>query len=70
MDELKVESEFMKRVGSMILSHQVSKKLDKPIGIGLYRLEAVEVEGQTYDIRIDCDIRISKEDLKRLIWNE
>lgn len=70
MDEIRVKSGLGKRIVSEFLSHQLVKKLGKPIGFGLYHLDIVEDEAQTYNIQIECDIRISKEDLKDLIWKD
>lgn len=70
MDEINIESPFMTRIISEILSHQISKKTGRAIGIGIRSLDVVERGGDVYNMRIDCEIAMSKEDLKKLIWKD
>lgn len=70
MDDIRIESRLMKRIVGDFISHQLSKKLDKPIGFSLYNLSIQERQDQTYILRIDTDVVIAKEDLKELIWKD
>lgn len=72
MDELKVGSRFLKQLIGTILSRQLTRKLGAPISLALYDLNIVEdVDNvERYSIHVKCNIWVSKEDLKKLIWND
>lgn len=70
MDELKVKSEFMKRVVSVFLGKKLVSKIGVPLSLDLHHLDAMEDDRHMYRVRVDCDIWISKEDLKKLIWKD
>lgn len=71
MDEVKVESMFLKGAIGKILTRMLRKKLGIPISLALYNLHVADVsEDDQYSIHIDCNVWISKEDLEKLIWKD
>lgn len=70
MDELKVESSFMRRCVSTIIGRWLAKKIGNAFDIFLYHLSVTQDENAMYNIRIDCDVQITKEDLQKLIWKD
>lgn len=71
MDEIKLEGNFMNRLIETFLTRLLMKKFGKYIGFDLHRLYLTKSENDVaYNVQIDCDIMISKEDLLSLVWKD
>lgn len=66
MDEMRIESAFMRGVISKLFRAALKKKLDCNISIELYDFEASVEDGKMH-IHLDADLDLEKEELMKLL---